>query len=173
MGVPFYIYTDVSVTLEAFQAITGASPVESFHTRYYYMSMSTVHQLVGGGDKIRHRNIMLIFAKVLATLLFSSIHLLTWDSDFPTRVESLLWKTAALTATLAPTLGGLFGLGESYLHREGTIGEIMLPRICMLLFFPSFLISRIYLVVESVRSIFYLPPRAFVATWASNIPHFT
>lgn len=42
VGIPFYVNTDVYVTLEAFQAITRAAPVEFFHTRYYYMFMSTV-----------------------------------------------------------------------------------------------------------------------------------
>lgn len=171
VGVPFYIDTDAEVTAEAFQAITEAAPDVFLQTRYYYMSISSGHQVAGGRYKARHRDIMIVLTIILTTLLFGGIHLLAWNLDFPTQVESLLWKIAALSATLAPTLCGLLGLGESIF--QGTMGTRVLPLFGMALLWPVFLVARLYLVVESVRSTLFLPPGAFVATWASNIPHFT
>lgn len=171
VGVPFYIDTDACVTAEAFQAIAEAAPDVFLQTRYYYMPISSGHQVAGGRYNARHRNIMTVLTIILTTLLFGGIHLLAWDLDFPTQVESLLWKIAALSATLAPTLCGLLALGESIF--QGTMGTRTLPLSGMALLWPVFLVARLYLVVESVRSMFFLPPGVFVATWASNIPHFT
>lgn len=171
VGVPFYVDTDVRVTPSAFQAITEAAPDVFLQTRYYNMSMSSGHQVAGGRYKARHRNIMTHLTIILTTLLFGPIHLLAWDLDFPTQAESILWKIAALSATLAPILCGLLGLGESVF--QGTMGTRILPLFSMALLWPVVLVARLYLVVESVRSTFFLPPGAFVATWASNIPHFT
>lgn len=171
VGVPFYVDTDVHVTSEAFQAILGAAPVDFLYKRHYYMPMSKVHQLAGGRYKVKHRDTITVMTNILTTLLFGGIHLLAWDLDFPTQVEGLLWKIAALSATLAPTLGGALGLGENLF--QGTMGTKILPLFGMALLVPVFVIARLYLIVESVRSIMFLPPAAFVATWASNIPHFT
>lgn len=177
VGVPFYANTDACVTPESLQAIFEAAPDVFLHpvvflqTRYYYMPMCSAHQVVGGRYKTKHRNTMMSLTFILTTLLFGGIHLLAWNLDFPTQVESLLWKIAALSATLAPTLSGLLGLGESIF--QGTMGARRLPLFCIALLCLIFLVARLYLVVESVRSILSLPPGAFVATWASNIPHFT
>lgn len=171
VAVPFYTDTDVYVTPDAFHAIAEAAPDVFLQTRYYYMSVSSDHQMAGGRYEARHRNTMTVLTIILTTLLFGGIHLLAWDLDFPTQIESLLWKIAALSATMAPTLSGLLGLGESVF--QGTMGTRKLPLFFIALLFLVFLVARLYLVVESVRSIFFLPPEAFVATWASNIPHFT
>ena len=41
----------------------------------------------------------------------------------------------------------------------------------MLFFGVVYLLSRVYITVEVFRALCFLPPRAFVATWASNLPH--
>ena len=35
----------------------------------------------------------------------------------------------------------------------------------------SYVICRLYLVVEIFRCLYFLPPSAYVATWATNVPH--
>ena len=171
VGVPFYIDTDVTVTSEAFESISLAASVVFLQTRYYYMSMSTAHPLMEGRYEVKHRDRFTLLATIVTTLLFGGIHLFAWDVDFPTKVESLLWKISALTATIAPTFCASLALRENI--QDGTTGTTMFPQVCMIALGPIFLLARLYLIVESVRSLFFLPPEAFVATWASNIPHFT
>ncbi|KAI9766810.1 MAG: hypothetical protein M1840_006285 [Geoglossum simile] len=35
----------------------------------------------------------------------------------------------------------------------------------------SYVLSRLFLVVEAFRSLFFLPPNAFITTWSTQIPH--
>ena len=34
-----------------------------------------------------------------------------------------------------------------------------------------YILARLFLMVEIFRTLCFLPPEAYVATWASNIPH--
>ncbi|KAL4769177.1 hypothetical protein BDW60DRAFT_225197 [Aspergillus nidulans var. acristatus] len=36
---------------------------------------------------------------------------------------------------------------------------------------PLYLSARIFIMVESYRSLYYLPAEAFISTWAANVPH--
>jgi hypothetical protein len=35
-----------------------------------------------------------------------------------------------------------------------------------------YITARLVLLVETFRTLFFLPPLAFVSTWTANIPHF-
>jgi hypothetical protein len=37
----------------------------------------------------------------------------------------------------------------------------------------AYILARLLMSVEILRTLLYLPPDAFVETWASNIPHFS
>jgi hypothetical protein len=48
-------------------------------------------------------------------LLFSSIFLIAWNSDFPSRTEKLLWRIASVNTLAFGLIGGLLSL---YLHKQ-------------------------------------------------------
>ena len=35
----------------------------------------------------------------------------------------------------------------------------------------AYVVARLFLMFEVFRTLFFLPPGAFVATWSSSIPH--
>ncbi|KAE8442772.1 hypothetical protein EG329_002860 [Mollisiaceae sp. DMI_Dod_QoI] len=89
-------------------------------------------------------------------IIFGSVHCVAWDFIFPTVVEQRLlvvyWK-------LAETENG-----RSPRAKRGS-------KFIFYLFLPAFLFSRLFIIVEVFRSLAYLPPGAFLTTWASGWPH--
>ena len=43
--------------------------------------------------------------------------------------------------------------------------------VMVLAFVLPYTVARIYIIVEMIRSLFYLPPEAFVETWSASFPH--
>ncbi|OCK75712.1 hypothetical protein K432DRAFT_307903 [Lepidopterella palustris CBS 459.81] len=168
VSVPIYIDTDAAVTPNAFKAIAEAAPIIFMRNRHYYMPQSSVHQAI---DDKTYDNIYIarriICTSVLTTTLFGGIHLFAWNLDFPTPVERLLWRTAALLVAIVPTICALIVLGETMVckstHRTS--------KKIVFIFGPFYISSRLYLIVESFRALYFLPPETFIATWAINGPH--
>jgi hypothetical protein len=38
-------------------------------------------------------------------------------------------------------------------------------------FVISYALTRLFIIAEVIRSLFYLPPMVFASTWASSVPH--
>ena len=104
-------------------------------------------------------------------LTFGSIHLAAWNFHFPSVTERVLWRASSLFVTCV--LPFLF-LPTVF----GTRFDI--PRFCFLalqdlgLALSSlYTAARLFLLVETFRTLLFLPPDAYVATWAKNVPHFS
>ena len=108
--------------------------------------------------------------------LFGLIHLTAWNSHFPSMVDAWLWRSSATVITAAPLpclaywrfaewMG--LGVGSSILVIMGDVALFYL-----LLF--SLFCGRMILIVEPIRTLFYLPPRAYLTpSWPAGIPHFS
>jgi hypothetical protein len=113
-----------------------------------------------------------IFGLFLGTTVFGAVHIAAWNFVFPTPVESLLWK---ISAVLCTTLGLVFGgyvwtSGFFYLHNNGWL--YLIPLYSTVILIPvSYMVCRLFLVVEIFRCLCFLPPSAYVATWVTNVPH--
>ena len=105
-------------------------------------------------------------AMILGAVLFGGIHVGAWNFDFPTRTELFVWRCASLwTAVCGPILillGLLLGQFEKVENRR-------VVTLQMLTFL--YVIARLALLVEIFRTLFFLPPDAYVSTWASDISH--
>jgi hypothetical protein len=99
--------------------------------------------------------------------IFGAVHCCGWYFGFPTLQEQMLWRIASVLTTCIPVLDLIiFFLTEKY------IPDSMLTSLILFWGFILFyIISRVFIMVEAFRSLFYLPASAFVATWADNIPH--
>lgn len=105
----------------------------------------------------------------IAGIIFGGIHCAAWNYDFPTPVERLLWRIASVwTATILPVFYSLL-LADIHFRYLSFLQRI-LPALEFILAFAYF-VARLYLLVEVFRSLFFLPPSAFVNTWTSHIPH--
>jgi hypothetical protein len=109
----------------------------------------------------------MIFTNIFAIVLFGGLHLFAWNLHFPSYAEQVLWRASALTVAIAPTVCALLVLLEStWLHRTDRFSKWSVT-----ISAPLYLFARLFIVVESFRSLYFLPPRAFLSTWAANAPH--
>jgi hypothetical protein len=99
--------------------------------------------------------------------LFGGIYIGAWNFVFLTNIALILWRVASLWSTASGVLiismrvlAGLFGSQKKRLA------------IVKLLVF-LYISARFYLLVETFRTLFFLPPLAYVSTWTANIPHFS
>ena len=133
------------------------------------------------------------------TAAYGGIHLSAWNFEFPSRAESVIWRTACfiimgssfalLSVPLCTTLQGKIdrypyvfrpSKFQLFLRGEGTegiwnllsdISGIMFIVLAVLLLL-CYAASRIYLVVESFISLRHVPIGVYAAVpWVENIPH--
>jgi hypothetical protein len=134
---------------------------------------------------------------VLAALL-GAVHVAgAMVSHFPSPVDIWLWRTSAIVSVVSLLIlwvsTAIFldpskrpviplprrsntGLNGQSRDDRGNSEEGDTPSLCARLFLALcvvlYCISRIVLMVEMVRGLFYLTPDAFRATWAVSLPHF-
>lgn len=106
-------------------------------------------------------------------MIFGSVHLLAWNFAFPTTVEKWLWRGSAIMTAAGPVAPGLPLLIISTL-----MGSMVPKRIKMILVWIYIVIlsvilafCRLFLFMEAYRSLYFLPPTAYLTTWTSDVPH--
>ena len=134
------------------------------------------------------------FGAVVGGALFGGVHCLAWNFRFPPSDERLAWRICSvLTAGLPPLsivpLGFWIGLNPFYsggardpeseqaLPDTRRDGHSFSPKIIFVGltlvtgFLAPYLLARLFLMVEIFRSLFFLPPDAFINTWPGSFPH--
>jgi hypothetical protein len=109
-------------------------------------------------------------------LLFGAPHLLAWNLTFPTPIERVIWRVASLYCSL---LGLVLYSTDKLLRSlhtyisisrrkrwETTVGFVEFVSIA------GYVLARLFLIVETFRTILFLPPSAYIATWTSSVPMF-
>lgn len=110
---------------------------------------------------------------LIGSAIFGAIHLAAWNFVFPTSIERTIWRIASILCTsimFAPP--GCVGI-DAALEGFGistNLTEFFLPVILVLVCF-GYVFARLFMIVETFRTLFFLPPSAYIATWASNVPH--
>lgn len=103
-------------------------------------------------------------------IVFGAVHVAAWDFAFPSTVERKLWWAASIICTSTP----IFLLTSTTMKRflesfyEGGHWTIWIR---VFLFPVLYIAARLFLLVEIFRTLLFLPPSAYVATWAANVPH--
>jgi len=114
---------------------------------------------------------------LLISVPFGAIHLAAWDYTFPTQIDRDVWRSAAIVTTVILALStiGILKIIFKYVVESrrftSTVG-ITLGLIWPATVVVVYILARLALIVEMFRCLFYLPPDAYLKTWASNIPHF-
>jgi hypothetical protein len=105
-------------------------------------------------------------AMIFGAMLFGGIHVGAWNLDFPTRIELLVWRCASVWTALCGPILILLG------HFLGKFEKIANQRVIIFLVLIVFyIIARLALLVEIFRTLLFLPPDAYISTWASDISH--
>lgn len=113
---------------------------------------------------------------IFGAVIFGACHCIAWNFEFPTPIEQTLWRAAsAFTAAVMPVYYlALFlvqykTLAWTFYEPRGRV--VTATQILGFTAFPLYVVCRLYIVVKVFRSLFYLPPNAFVATWSASVPY--
>jgi hypothetical protein len=111
--------------------------------------------------------VWLLTAMTLGAVLFCGIHVAAWNFTFPTRTEAIFWRCASIYATaFMPFLAVLVAICYFLEFFSNIMAKAILPLLSIL-----YLVARLFLLVEVFRTLCFLPHRAYLSTWATNIPH--
>jgi hypothetical protein len=177
-------------TAEEILEIAMEGPTTVFHYREgYWMPNNTVHRIRRSKNQEtdtadRYPRITFMIGSVTSAIIFGTPHLFAWNFAFPTTVERLIWRIAAVLVVILPVLGLVVDLVFSFFYkRKARTAQTSLPghfqnrflnivsKIIWIFALP-YLLARVYMIAEVFRSLCYLPPHAFRTTWSSSVPHF-
>ncbi|KAE8154576.1 hypothetical protein BDV25DRAFT_135746 [Aspergillus avenaceus] len=112
-----------------------------------------------------------------SVLILGAVHCLAWDFVFPTDLERNLWQISSIvTAAAIPVLYVTHYLrNKAVMFISNVFVEASLRNYAGMfpntVIFLMFLAARVFTLVEVFRSLAFLPPEAFSATWSGNLPH--
>ena len=124
-------------------------------------------------------------AIAFSPILYGVVHFLVWSDKFPTPLEHLFWRISSVVVTCSGLVWVLLAFGlrqleDSYARSESGCGKFMnlmvlVPVGLMVQTIPiAYIVSSGFLVVESLRQLFYLDPAVYqVAPWSNYWPHLT
>jgi hypothetical protein len=118
--------------------------------------------------------------------IFGGLHCLAWNFHFPTPTEALAWRVCSVTVSGLPliiTAVSGFWMDADTLDQRWRFDIAMkkafqIPKtkkrvlggiVVMLL--SLYILARLFLMVEIFRTLFFLPPEAFIDTWSGSFPH--
>ncbi|ETS74740.1 hypothetical protein PFICI_13224 [Pestalotiopsis fici W106-1] len=167
--VPFYVDADSNISQTAFAQVAQVAPMlYPTPNRHYYMPTYVIHQVIDNKYSKRYLDRIYMLFSAICTSIFGGIHLFAWNFPFPSHIETVLWRTSALIVVVVPIFSVLSIAIESILSNHTSQKTWKWPAMALT---PIYLASRIYIMVESLRSLYYLPPEALAATWAQEAPH--
>ena len=137
-----------------------------------------IEEALGGHDEA----IPLGCGAVVGGVLFGGLHCLAWDFKYPTSGEALAWKICSVLMTSLPILS-IYPfiywqrLNPRFItdtHKLSLVQIIkFLVGLVLIILLVTYILARLFLIVEIFLSLFFLPPEAFIDTWSGSFPHFT
>lgn len=129
----------------------------------------------GTDGNMRHIDAEAFIVALVTVVSFGGIHLFAWNLKFLIPIEGLLWKISAIMTIACPTLyvsNHMLFMGQS----PNDVDKMTAMKIKAVVALTSFfyVLSRLFLITESIRSLYYLPREAFIATsWTADLLHVT
>jgi hypothetical protein len=201
VGVPRYIDAARYPSPEDMRLIALAAPVrfsvggggKRLFIEVRNMALHNCGSSVALDDSGQTLSLKIFFiGAALGGSLFAAIHCVAWNFSFPTPVELLLWRTTCLATIVLPIIAPLQTLGVEFVkicmrryfprkdmqdtgwRFQGFIGDHeFIAQVLLQALGVVYVLSRMYLIVEVFRALFFLPPETFVPTsWPIEFPHF-
>jgi hypothetical protein len=184
---PRYIAAARHPTAEEIIQVAREGPTTFFHYRRgYWMPNNGVHRVQCSENEshdtgLTYSRIIFMVGSATGSVIFGGLHLFAWNFTFPTNIEKLLWRIASLLFVSLP----LFVIGITVVVntlRKNKARSSSQPRslqknslieiqMVLMFFIISYTLTRLFIIAEVIRSLFYLPPMVFASTWASSVPH--
>jgi hypothetical protein len=103
-------------------------------------------------------------AMVFGATVFGGIHVAAWNFVFPSRVELIFWRCTSVFSAAFGLVVIVAGLLQASSRFADTLRLISVVTVL-------YIICRLFLLVEILRTLCFLPPDAYISTWTSSIPH--
>ena len=170
---------------------------------YVYDQDSRVQARIGNFLPLRgSRPFEVWLGFAVAGLLYGGLHMLAWNAPFSSDLEQILWRVAASSVTTAPLIltpialifgnGALIrgvedlttmfrghnvervdGRAEYWARVTAVLFSLPFFAVSPLLWF-TYVLGRVYLVVECFRNVAHLPEGVFQkVSWSGYVPHIT
>lgn len=106
-------------------------------------------------------------------LIFGAFHCFAWNFVFPTLIERTLWRVSSVfTSASVPLFYVIWYIVPVFTaDRPDRRWPWRVRALLLRPFFLLYIVCRLFIIVEAVRSLFFLPQAAFISTWSVNIPH--
>ena len=104
--------------------------------------------------------------------VFGGLHCLAWNFHFPTPLEASIWRICSIVTTVALPVMVPVSIGIGLLRKYTIIrAQNIWVTIYTVLSFLIYPLARLFLIVETFRTLFFLPPEAFIETWSGDFPN--
>ncbi|KAK8118164.1 uncharacterized protein PG998_006445 [Apiospora kogelbergensis] len=169
---PIRIHISRLPTITEFRRIDRLSPLRVWETgaeHSHFLPNNVVHMTRDGED---YSSYVFIAGLSIGSFIFGCTHLLGWNYEYPNGVERILWITSSLITALFPAglIYGLMAMSVVYIG-DKNLSEFKPVGLIYITLWMVYFLARIFLLVEMFRSLYFLPPDAFLSTWAKNWPH--
>ena len=185
---PIYIDIDKILTREQIIKLAARAPVATLLIHDFWLHGVSIRAQADNifpwtpGIKIRlpfTKNTILMSPVVLGIggggVLFGAVHFVAWNFTFPSPTERLLWRISCCILVVFPLLGtAYYCITQHLAKRDGDVDSKVNRSLRPLVYAIglSYLLARIYLVVEVFRSLAYPELSIFKqVNWPSAIPY--
>lgn len=173
VGTPRYIKAKRHPTPDEVIALAMVGPQTLFRARYRYWIPNNAFSRC----RIKGRQVgVFSLCSAFVASVFGALHCLAWNLAFPTPVERLLWRVAAILTTGIPPASVALNMGMNHYFFGRPLKKWLRVRrqartSMMVIWALVYVLARLYITVEVFRALAYLPPSAYRTTWSANFPH--
>ncbi|KAK0712654.1 hypothetical protein B0T26DRAFT_714882 [Lasiosphaeria miniovina] len=141
-------------------------------TDYMRLIRNSIHGFFADNED----TLPIVFGAIFGGALFGALHCLAWNFEFPTRGERLAWRVCSVLTTVLPIVAAFPMVMWIRLNPFGVDPKkgIIRTAVSLVLVFGIFLpyvLARLFIMVEIIRSLAFLPPGAFADTCSGSFPH--
>lgn len=166
VSTPTTIHAQRGPTLAELKKIALVGPAYAWRGRpYYAMPNNAANKNLAAPGTI------------IGGVVVGAIHVAAWNFEFPTEIERDLWRAASLVTAVfpiaVPLLGALvdFFLFPSPSAKPYEPLDSVWSRTGLAVSVIVYVVSRLFLIVESLRCLYFLSPAVYTSTLASEVPH--
>ena len=140
---------------------------------------SLLSRHVGTNDEL----MALSLGSILGGVLFGGVHCLAWNFSFPTQGETIAWRVCSIVISVLPLISiiplGIWMEAHPSFWAMGIVDKpwntksfrFLLGSVLVGGCLIPYILARLFLIVEIFRTLFFLPPDAFMDTWSGSFPH--
>jgi hypothetical protein len=171
---PHFMWTNLRSEYK-FERIYDVVPIPNYGLQYIHHLPVwwQIRKFLGFNTEIA----ILAFGAFLGGTLFGGLHCFAWNFHFPTRGEALAWRVCSILTSVLPLLAVVPLAIWTRWHpwgdppKKSPAVRFALGLIAVFGFLIPYVLARLFLIIEMFRSLFFLPPEAFIDTWSGSFPH--